>query len=51
MSNPDNSNPDVFRDESESSVRVLTPPPPEPPIEISETEMSDDSSENQYGFV
>ncbi|KAI3900228.1 hypothetical protein MKW92_004130, partial [Papaver armeniacum] len=50
MSNPGLSNHGYLSDESDSSVQEVSPPPPDPPIEISETEMSTDSNDNQYGF-
>ncbi|KAI3855137.1 hypothetical protein MKX03_018531, partial [Papaver bracteatum] len=50
MYNLESPNHGVLRDESERSVRVLSRPPPEPPIEISDTEMSTYFSDNQYGF-
>lgn len=51
MSKPVDQSQNNLRNESESSVRVLTPPPPESPIEISDSEMSIDYSGNQYGFI
>ncbi|KAI3942670.1 hypothetical protein MKW92_017295, partial [Papaver armeniacum] len=51
MSNPEDPNHGVLRGESESTIQMLSPPPPEPPIEVRDTEMSIDSSYNRYGFI